>query len=301
MRSNLIETAAVVGNDWVAGKYYDDAEQAMSQQWAGMIWPIIKDSDFSTTLEVAPGHGRNTAKLLELASHVHAVDINQTNIDVLNQRFSGNDKLTATRNTGADLRMIKGGSVSFVYCFDAMVHFDSDVVRAYIKEFRRVMKPGARGFIHYSAYDKNPTGTYRDHPGWRNFMSRALFEHWLAKEGLRVLKSEYVYIGGSEDADAATYFELPASMEPSGAFYDVYAHVTQLKDEIRAGNASLERRIGELEERLRESETQREALETSSSWRMTAPLRRLVQLFRRQKARSQPETAPPSAVGRSRP
>jgi SAM-dependent methyltransferase len=284
MTSSLAKTAAVVGNDWIGGEYYYRAEQDMSEHWSSMIWPLIKNSDFSATLELAPGHGRNTAKLLEVGTHIHAVDINQSNIDVLNQRFSGNDKLTAIRNTGSDLRMIDGASISFVYCFDAMVHFDSDVVRAYVKEFRRVMKPGARGFIHYSVYDGNPTGTYRDHPGWRNFMSRPLFEHWLAKEGLSVLRSEYVQgnfviCDSAENSDAVTYFELPADAKSFGAFYDVYEHVNELENNLRTVEST--RWISELEARLEHSEKLREAIEASSSWRLTSPLRRFVEAFRR--------------------
>jgi len=84
-----------------------------------------------------------------------------------------------------------------------MVHFDSDVVRSYLREFRRVLAIGGQGFCHYSSYTGNPTGTYRDHPGWRNFMSVELFEHYLAKEGLRPIESR---VTGSYP-DGLTLFE----------------------------------------------------------------------------------------------
>jgi ubiquinone/menaquinone biosynthesis C-methylase UbiE len=300
--SNLIEIAAQVGKDWVAGQYYDDAELHMEQQWSTVVWPIIKDSDFSTILELAPGHGRNTAKLLDHAQKIFAVDINQTNVDVLSQRFKDNAKVSPIRNTGADLRMIDGASITFVYCFDAMVHFDSDIVRAYIREFRRVMKPGARGFIHYSANDKNPTGDVHEHPGWRNFMSRALFEHWLAKEGFRVLTSAYIvgvvaFTDSPDGADCVSYFELPTGAEPYGSFYDAGEHIKTLSEELQTLSgpvsqskerkvalenqiATLKDQIAELEARLRESKAGRAALETSTSWRLTAPLRQLMSLVR---------------------
>jgi hypothetical protein len=103
------------------------------------------------------------------------------------------------------------------------MHIDSDVLRSYIKEIRRTLKPGGRTFCHYGAFYRDPMGTYRDHPGWRNFMSRELFEHWLAKEGRRVLRSAYVQsvsvlTEGRNQADSLTYFELPSNAAPEGDF-----------------------------------------------------------------------------------
>ena len=110
MISKTIQAAVAVGHDWVDGQYYDDAESAMEQQWTRLIWPLIEGSDFSTVLELAPGHGRNTAKLLPLSGHLYAVDINQTNIDFLDQRFTEARNLTAFKNEG----------VRFVTLEDAM-------------------------------------------------------------------------------------------------------------------------------------------------------------------------------------
>ena len=242
----------------------------MDMQWTNAIWPIIGGSDFSIILELAPGHGRNTAKLLPLAERVYAVDINQTNVDFLNKRFQGVDNLTAIRNGGAELDEIDNASITFVYCFDAMVHFDSDVVRSYVREFRRVMKPGARAFVHFSANDKNPTGSYRDHPGWRNFMSPALFHHWLAKEGFSILRTEYLartieLSDNPENADALAYFELPSDAEASVAERPKMAEATHQQQRAQ---------IRDLETRIRD-------LESSASWRWTAPLRRIRDALRK--------------------
>ena len=54
---------------------------------------------------------------------------------------------------------IPDGEATFVYSFDAMVYFDSDVVRAYLAEFRRVLAPSGTGFCHYSNYTGNPAGS----------------------------------------------------------------------------------------------------------------------------------------------
>jgi SAM-dependent methyltransferase len=96
--------------------------------------------------------------------------------------------LDLARQVGDD--WINDREASFVYSFDSMVHFDSDVVRAYPGEIARVLRPGGCALCHYSNYMGNPTGSYRDHPGWRNFMGIELFEHYAAKEGLGPLVSK---------------------------------------------------------------------------------------------------------------
>lgn len=278
MVRDAIDLAQVVGNDWTEGQYYDEAEASMDAQWANLIWPIIHGSDFSNVAEIAAGHGRNTVKLVEISERVIATDINQTNVDFLAERFANHPKVAVRKNTGADLRFIENGSISFVYSFDAMVHFDSDIVRSYIREIRRILKPGGRSFCHYSAFEGNPTGTYRDHPGWRNFMSQALFEHWLAKEGFRVLRSTYVRgvlipADSPDDADSLTYFELPEDAPPAAPFESIADIAQRLEDGLS--------RIAELEAKLADAEARLAQLHRSTSWRVTAPLRGLASALKK--------------------
>jgi len=195
--------AKTVGNDWTEGPYYDEAESVMDVQWQSVIWPLISGADFTCTVELAAGHGRNSEKLRPLADRLYVVDINVQNVEFLRHRFADFDNIAVVHNNGFDLVDVPDEVATFVYSFDAMVHFDSDVIRAYLGEFRRVLKSGGQGFCHYSNYTGNPTGSYRDHPGWRNFMSVPMFEHYLAKEGLRPVESRLT--GG--DTDGITLFE----------------------------------------------------------------------------------------------
>lgn len=188
-RERLLELAAAVGRDWTEGPYYDEAERALDLQWRQLIWPWIREADFTCTVEIAAGHGRSSERLRHLADRLYLVDINQTNVEYLRARFRDASHITILQNNGIDLEGIADGEATFVYCFDSMVHFDSDVVRAYLRECRRVLQLGGHGFIHYSNVTSNPTGSYRDHPGWRNFMSIDLFEHYAAKEGLTPIRS----------------------------------------------------------------------------------------------------------------
>jgi ubiquinone/menaquinone biosynthesis C-methylase UbiE len=211
--ADLITLAREVGDDWTGGPYYDAAEAGFQRQWDGIIWPMIQNADFSCTVELAAGHGRNSEKLRHLAKRLYLVDINRSNIEFLKKRFAGADDVTYLQNNGVDLEGIADGEASLVYTFDSMVHFDSDVVRAYLREFARVLRPKGQAFCHYSNYDGNPTGSYRDHPGWRNFMSRNLFEHYAAKEGLvpRISKTlPWTRVQeGESPTDAVTLLQKP--------------------------------------------------------------------------------------------
>lgn len=208
-QTNLAPLAAKVGEDWKSSHYYDDAEQYLESAWTHTIWPYIHDCDFSCVVDLAAGHGRNTKKLREVANRIYVVDINEENIQFCRKRFAGDTRLIFLRNDGFSLHRISDSEVTLVYCFDAMVHFDSDIVRSYLKEFFRVLRPGGYGFCHHSNYDKNPGGHYRENPGWRNFLSQNLFLHYCAKEGFEVIKSQ-VIDWDTPAQDCVTLFRKPS-------------------------------------------------------------------------------------------
>ena len=202
---SLTQLATDIGKDWKQSGYYDAAEPYMEEQWQHIIWPYIQDCDFSCVIDLAVGHGRNTDKLRRLAGTIYAIDINEENIKFCQQRFAGDKKVHLLLNNGFTFTGVTDATVTLVYCFDAMVHFDSDVVRSYLRESARVLKPGGYGFFHHSNYDKNPSGNPHDNPGWRNFMSQNLFIHYCSKEGLDVVRSQIVD-WSSPEMDCLTLF-----------------------------------------------------------------------------------------------
>src|SRR5258708_19229556 len=64
-----------------AGLYFAHAEEFMPLQWERTIWPIIKDENFESTLELASGHGRHTEYLRPYAKSIDIIDVNQNSID----------------------------------------------------------------------------------------------------------------------------------------------------------------------------------------------------------------------------
>lgn len=193
-KDDLAGLAELVGNDWkTVPQYYNPAEADMENRWGSLIWPFIAGSCFSICLDLAAGHGRNTRKLLEQpeCQRVYVVDINQENIDFCADRFRHDLRVVCIRNNGYAITEVPAGSVTMFYCFDAMVHFDSDIVRRYLAEIRRVLDPDVgRAFLHHSNFAGNPSGDVHQNPHWRNFMSAGLMSHYAAKEGLSVEKQQ---------------------------------------------------------------------------------------------------------------
>ena len=187
------DTADVVVR-WAKTPYYDAVEKQAMAQWQDLIQPFLAgyDIDYRSTLELAVGHGRMTEILLQQADHLTGVDVLQENIDFCSDRFGDHPKLTLLRNDGVTLPEVETDSVNFVFCFDSMIHFDSDVVRAYLREFKRILAPGGKAFLHHSNLSRNPGGNFQTNAHARNFMSQALFQHYAAKEGLISLKSEVI-------------------------------------------------------------------------------------------------------------
>jgi ubiquinone/menaquinone biosynthesis C-methylase UbiE len=193
-RHLLLEKAKVSGDAFLRSEYYNLAEPEMDTQWETLIWPVLKDKaiDFRCVLDLAAGHGRNSAKLRQYADRIIIVDINEENIDACKERFKGDKRFVYIQNDGASLKGVEDESVTFIYTFDSMVHFDSDVVREYLKEFRRVLKRGGHGFCHHSNYTGSPGGDFRNGIHWRNFMSKELFAHYCAKEGLVIIEQKVI-------------------------------------------------------------------------------------------------------------
>ena len=210
---NLERLAAIVGNDWASSEYYDRAEKT---DWVETFWAehspflrFFKELDLTSVLELACGHGRHAAKLGAKAQKVILVDINVGNVDFCKQRFKDSSQFQFILTNGYSLEPVEDGACSAVFSYDAMVHFDSDVVRAYLRETARVLRRGGRALFHHSNYGDNPGGDVHDNPRWRNFMTENLFQHYAAKCGLRYLASQVLDWDGHPALDCLTLLELP--------------------------------------------------------------------------------------------
>jgi SAM-dependent methyltransferase len=210
----LAQLAGAVGKDWAGAEYYDRAEE---DDWLATFWSdespflrLFKELDLTCVLELACGHGRHAEKLREQAQTVILVDINVGNIEFCRTRFKEFSQFRYVLTNGYSLDTVQERECSAILSYDAMVHFDSDVVRAYLQEMARVLKPGGRALIHHSNYSANPGGDVHNNPCWRNFMTEQLFHHYAARSGLRRLASKLMDWEGHPALDCLTLLERPA-------------------------------------------------------------------------------------------
>jgi len=185
--SELVESANISGDPFKDSEYFALAEASMERHWGHFIEPIIGNGPLGTVIDLAIGHGRNTEKLRHIASKVIGVDINQECIDHCKDRFKDANNVELVKTDGTEFTGVADGSADLVYCFDAMVHFQPEIVEAYIPEFARVLKTGGKGFIHHSNWTNALGGNFQEQPHWRNFMSKDLFGYMLHKAGLKIV------------------------------------------------------------------------------------------------------------------
>lgn len=199
------------------GHYFGDAEPHMEKQWATIIWPVIKESDFACALEIACGHGRQTEYLRRHARELHLVDINESCIQACRERFGQQRDGCSFHyhvTDGNHLKMIAEGSISFVCSWDSMVHFDKTVMADYVREIARVLKPGGTAFLHHSNFGAlRPNGNWTENHGTRGDMSAALLQAYAREHGLSMVFQRLSGTGdgwGMDDLDCLSLVAKPA-------------------------------------------------------------------------------------------
>ena len=198
--------------------WFEQAEASMAAQWKDPIWPLIRRADFTTTLEIAPGAGRNSARLKEHARTLHLVDLNAYALERCRERFrehKGPCAIHYHQNDGRSLAFLADGSVSLVYSWDSMVHFERTVVQRYVQEFARVMRPGAWGFVHHSNYGATSADPDIEHaPHMRSNLTAELFGQYCSENGL--IRTHFLVFdwGGVARTDCISLFLKPYACRP---------------------------------------------------------------------------------------
>src|SRR4051794_19604776 len=102
-REALLEKARLSGDPYKDSGYFREAEWDMQRLWDNYIWPVIKDLDFTSVLDLACGHGRNSVLLRPHVQKLVLVDINQECVDACQERFKGDDAVTILKTDGISL------------------------------------------------------------------------------------------------------------------------------------------------------------------------------------------------------
>src|SRR4051794_4073729 len=92
-------------------------------------------------LEIAPGYGRWTQYLKNMADRLIVVDLAENCIDACKKRFSDATNIEYHVNDGRSLSMIPDASIDFAFSFDSLVHVGLDVVGSYIAQLASKLSP----------------------------------------------------------------------------------------------------------------------------------------------------------------
>ena len=137
--------------DWpTSGDEWSENWGTPQAQWTGVLLPRVFPFLKGRILEIAPGHGRWTQFLADSCDSLIGIDLAPSCVEHCRIRFAGRPGLEFHANDGLTFPMVSSDSIDFAFSFDSLVHAESDVVSSYLRELRRVLKPGAAAFLHHS-------------------------------------------------------------------------------------------------------------------------------------------------------
>jgi SAM-dependent methyltransferase len=99
-------------------------------------------------VEIGPGGGRWTRYLLGFAK-LYVVDYHAELLEELKKNFNKSN-MAFIRNDGTNFPGIRDGSIDYLFSFGTFVHLDVHLIGEYLKNMRRIVKPGANIVIQYS-------------------------------------------------------------------------------------------------------------------------------------------------------
>lgn len=152
----LFSIASVPGKQgsWTAEEFYAHGRA----DWLGMQkhWDQYWPERGGTCLEIGCGAGRITAALAEAFDRVIAVDVSQDMIDRAREVVPGSAEFHQV--DGAELP-VASGTVDGVFSVHVMQHLeDREALVAYLREIRRVLRPGGSMMVHIELVGEPPPG-----------------------------------------------------------------------------------------------------------------------------------------------
>jgi ubiquinone/menaquinone biosynthesis C-methylase UbiE len=140
--------AGQIGRDDIYGLTWGDPQTlpALRRIRDHFLLPYVNPDH--TAIEIGPGGGRWTRYLLGFG-HLYGVDYHPELLEELAGNFKA-PHLHLILNNGTDFPGIPDLSVDFLFSFGVFVHLDVEIITAYLKNLRRVLKPTGCATIQYS-------------------------------------------------------------------------------------------------------------------------------------------------------
>lgn len=199
-------------------------EKADNKDWLNVFWnehsvfyALFNQLNLERTLEIACGSGRHSAMVVDRIKTLYLLDSSRGALELARRRFSNNHNVHYILNPGGmgiNSEALKNNSLTAIFSYDAMVHFEKRCVESYLKDSFIALQPGNLALFHHSNYDKNPKGEFTDNPGWRNYMNRELFKSMARKWGFEIVHSEIISVS-CQDSDCITLLRKPLCSIPA--------------------------------------------------------------------------------------
>jgi SAM-dependent methyltransferase len=203
-----IHTWSRDGDEWdgqalLAGVPYEEWKGAVAEEF---ILPYLTPD--TTVVEIAAGRGRWSAIMQPLCKKLVLVDLNAECIEYCRTRFAQATNVEYVITDGTTLPGIPDASAELIWSFDSFVHMDQSVIAGYLKEIRRVLRPGGHCVLHHAGrrhatlwlgdirnygvflrrvYSWISMGGWWDGDGWRSNVSPELVKGLAVDAGLTVV------------------------------------------------------------------------------------------------------------------
>lgn len=194
--------------------YHELREGAAFHQVEETIFPNFQQYCNKNDLVIcdfACGHGsialefakKITSKNIRIKKYI-LIDVVQENLNIAVERLSKiieSNKIEIFLCNGSNFIGYHSVKADYLYCWDAMVHFDILDVCGYMKTLSAILN--GIGFFHHSNYD-TITKKISDNPHYRNFNSKNIFHQIVLSSGHRVLSQNVHGWPGFQDLDCLT-------------------------------------------------------------------------------------------------
>ena len=195
------------GESW--DSYYDEAEATAHNVYERHFVPVLDKYpiSFRHTLDFACGRGRIAEQVyLHNKNGIEKIiccDSNQLAIDYCRTRFADSDKFDFLVNEADEMHTVPlkfpDECFSFIFSWNAMVHFSYKWLDFYIGEFWRMLQSGGYAFIHHSnlgspsVYDGQAKHeTWNMNPGSRTLVSSVDVQRIAEKNGFVVVDQKII-------------------------------------------------------------------------------------------------------------
>lgn len=209
--SSLSRAVETVAEAWADSPYYADAEKWTFLFWSeGTAFRTFFDRlNLEATLELACGHGRHAAQIIDRVGRLVLMDVQAPNIEVCRQRLGARANVMCIVNNGFNFSPVEDASITAIYCYDAMVHFDPDVVAEYLKDTYRVLVGAGMALYHHSNYAAPRERHYGQNPHARNHMTKDLFADLARSAGLEIVDQRVIPWGFERELDCVSLVRRP--------------------------------------------------------------------------------------------